>query len=329
MGLRNHMDLSIIIVNWNSVHFVRKCLKAIYENSLGMTVESIVVDNHSPEGGVDSLQAEFPEVLIVKSEENLGFAGANNLGFQNSSGQFLLFLNPDTEVLGAAIRTMLDQTRTISDAGVVGCKLLNTDGSVQISCVQTFPTILNQLLDIEVLQRRWPSCRLWNIAPLFTSNEKPVSVEVISGACMMMKRSVFEAAGMFSEEYFMYAEDLDLCYKVRQLGLRNYYIGTPNVIHHGGKSTSQQRVSRWSVVTKTNSVEKFCNKIHGPIYAGLYRYSMGAAAALRLGVIWFLCLYKSISAKGSNLDGSREKWLAILRWSVGLERTALQTNKVK
>lgn len=321
------MELTIIIVNWNSVHFVRECLRAIYENSPQRTFEVIVVDNNSPKGGLELLRAEFPQVVILESKRNLGFAGANNLGFENSSSEFLLFLNPDTEVIGAAIGTMLDQLKTISDAGVVGCKLLNTDGSIQMSCIQTFPTILNQLLDIEVLRRRWPGCWLWNTAPLYKDNGQPVDAEVISGACMMLKRSVFEAVGKFSEEYFMYGEDLDLCYKVRKLGLRNYYVEQAKVIHHGGKSTAQRKVNLWSIVMKMNSVQNFCHKFYGPAYSHLYRCSMGVAAILRLGIIWVMHLSKFVSSKKHSLEGTREKWWAILQWSLGLENRALRLSK--
>ncbi len=241
------MTLSIIIVNWNSLGHLRKCLRSVYEHVRNLSFEVIVVDNASPESGIETLNADFPDVLVIKSDINLGFAGANNLGFKRSSGEYVSFLNPDTELVDNAFKIMLDQSVSISDAGVIGCKLLNTDLSVQTSCIQTFPTIPNQVLDYEYLRLRWPRCSFWSIGALFSESKNPVPVEVISGACMLLKRDVFERAGMFTEDYFMYAEDLDLCFKVKALGLRNYFVGQARVIHHGSQSSNRVNISNWSI----------------------------------------------------------------------------------
>jgi len=317
------MDLSIIFVNWNSVAFLRECLKSIYARPPAFSLEVIVVDNDSTDKVIHVIRQDFPDVRIIESKVNLGFAGANNLGYRNSSGEFLLFLNPDTEVLDGSIETLMEMVKTIPDAGIVGCKLLNTDGSIQTSCIQMFPTILNQVLDIEALQVRWPACPLWNIAPLFSKSTSPASVEVISGACMMVRREVFEKAGLFSEDYFMYAEDLELCDKVRSLGLKNYYVGSVEVVHHGGKSSSQKPVTQWSTTMKMKSVEKFCSKKKGRLYACLYRASIGTAAMVRLLVIGLLRLLGSMGINGLSAGNAWAKWFAILRWAAGLDK--LQT----
>src|SRR5260370_32513344 len=219
------MDLSIIFVNWNSVGFLRECLKSIYARPPAFSHEIIVVDNDSPDKDAHALKQEFPSARVIESKANLGFAGANNLGYRSSSGEFLLFLNPDTEVLYDSIETLMETIKAIPDVGIVGCRLLNTDGSIQTSCIQTFPTILNQVLDIEALQVRWPGCPLWNIAPLFSKSTSPASVEVISGACMMVRREVFEKTGVFCEDYFNFSADLGLCHKSLSLEFENYYVG--------------------------------------------------------------------------------------------------------
>jgi N-acetylglucosaminyl-diphospho-decaprenol L-rhamnosyltransferase len=319
------MNLSIIFVNWNSATFLRECLKSIYARPLAFSFEIIIVDNDSPDKNIDTIEQEFVNVRIIESKANLGFAGANNLGYRNSSGEFLLFLNPDTEVLDGSIETLIETVKTIPDAGIVGCKLLNTDGSIQISSIQTFPTILNQVLDIEALQLRWPACPLWNIAPLFSKSTSPVSVEVVSGACMTVRRDVFEKAGLFSEDYFMYAEDLDLCYRVSRLGLKNYYVGSVEVLHHGGKSSGQKPVSQWSTTMKMNSVEKFCAKTRGRPYAALYRASIGAAAMLRLLVIGLLQLLGSLAMNRLSARNAWAKWSAILRWAAGFDKLKTTT----
>jgi N-acetylglucosaminyl-diphospho-decaprenol L-rhamnosyltransferase len=138
-------ELSIIIVNWNSKDFVRKCVQSIMANLMDFAFEIIVVDGASYDGCGEMLMREFPEVRFIQSDKNVGFARASNLGFEQSSGNCLLFLNPDTEVVGPAISILRTALLELDQAGIVGAKLLNTDGSVQTSCIQAFPTILNQL----------------------------------------------------------------------------------------------------------------------------------------------------------------------------------------
>jgi GT2 family glycosyltransferase len=315
------VELSIIIVNWNSVRYLRECLASIYDNRHDALVEVIVVDNASPQRDIDDLPAEFPAVVLVKSTANLGFAGANNLGFRHSSGQYVLFLNPDTRILGSAIQTMLSHAQELPQAGIVGCKLLNTDGSVQTSCIQRFPTILNQALDIEILQLRWPKLSLWGIGPLFADNPEPARVEVVSGACMLTRREVFQRVGGFSEDYFMYAEDLDLCHKVIKAAFHNYYVGDAEVIHHGGKSSGQREVNEWATQMKFRSILQFCRKTRGPLYCALFRLSLAAVAFFRLMLIAFALPF----GKAKRLKSVFSKWRAVLRIALGLDNPVLKT----
>jgi GT2 family glycosyltransferase len=318
------MDLSIIVVNWNSKAFLSECLASAYRQIQESSFEVIVVDNASTEGDVDTLKEIYPDITIIKSNVNLGFAGANNLGFKSSHGDYVLFLNPDTVLTEGAIDIMIRKAKMLADGGIIGCKLLNTDLTVQTSCIQTFPTISNQLLDNEYLQLRWPKCSLWNIGPLFAKNPEPIAVEVISGACMLMKRNVFATAGMFSEDYFMYAEDLDLCYKVTRLGLKNYYVGDAEVIHHGGKSSSQNKVNQWATLMKFRSIQRFCTKTHGAFYGTTFKVAMGCVALGRVLILALLRPFGGASRKHS-LDRALSKWNAVLKWSFGIAETKTST----
>ena len=180
----------------------------------GLEFEIIVIDSASFDGCAEMLRKEFPQVRFIQSQENLGFAKSNNLAFRSATGESVLFLNPDTEIVGPAINVLHSALKMLPDAGVVGGRLLNSDGTVQTSCVQAFPTILNQLLNAESLRRRFPRSRLWGMAPLFDAGTKPKLVEAISGACVMLPRLLLEKIGVFSKDYFMYSEDIDLSYKV-------------------------------------------------------------------------------------------------------------------
>lgn len=190
----------------------------------------------------------FPNVIAIASEKNLEFARANNLGVQHSSGEYLLFLNPDTRVLGPAIPNMLETLKAMGGAGIMGCKLLNSDGSVQTSCIQRFPTIMNQILELEFLRVRWPKWKFWGIAPLFSDSAQVSEVEVVSGACLMIDRELFERIGGFSEQYFVYAEDVDLCYRIRKSDGKAYYTVNGTVVHHGGGTSRSRRGNAWVAV---------------------------------------------------------------------------------
>jgi len=302
------MELSIIFVNWNSVNYLRECIDSIYEHTQGIAFEIIVVDNASPEGGVDALKQQFPEIVLIKSGKNLGFAGANNLGFKQSTGKYVLFLNPDTKLLNSAINIVLQRLQSLPDAGIVGCKLLTGDLSVQTHSIMKFPTILNQVLESEYLQFRWPSFPLWNIGPLFSNNAEPAKVEVISGACMMIRREVFEKVGMFSEEYFMYAEDVDLCWKVAHAGYRNYYTGEGTVIHYGGKSSQPESAIRM----KWTAIPRFCDKNRGRFYGLVFRVVLVVAAMCRLALIKIACAFGDRFGRQADLRSTLAKWRTIL-----------------
>ena len=320
------MDLSIIIVNWNSADYIRKCISSIYENTEGIDFEIVVVDNASYDDCKSILKNEFPEVIFIQSKKNLGFAKANNLGFKYSSGKVLLFLNPDTEILGEAINRMYFHLIALTDAGAIGCKLLNTDLSIQTSCVQPFPTILNQFLDIEAIKWRFPKLSLWGMKPLFVNSNYPVTVEVISGACLMIKRKIFEEVGLFSTDYFMYTEDIDLCFKVKLAGYKAYYSSKDNVIHHGGGSIQTKKDNRFSDILMRESIWTFTKKNYGIVTAYLYKVAMFTSALLRLTLFYLLLLMGYGKDSRMRLQNLTIKWGNIFRWSLGLEKWAKALN---
>src|SRR5579863_1351380 len=309
-------ELSIICVNWNSVDYLRECIASIYEQTTRICYEIIVVDNASREGGIEILKQQFPLVRIVKSERNVGFAGANNLGFRHSTGRYVLLLNPDPKLIEPAINVLLDRLKSIPNAGIVGCKLLNTDLSISTSSIQKFPTISNQLFNVEYLRLRFPSFPLWDIGPLFSENLGPVKVDVIPGACMMLRRDVFERAGLLTEDYFMYAEDIDLNYKLRQIGFSSYYVGETQIVHHGGGSSSRQNISQWSTVMTYQAMLRFYRMSRGRVYGGAYRAAMGFAAVVRLILLALMFPF----GDRLGIRWAAAKWSTILKWAIGIEQ---------
>jgi GT2 family glycosyltransferase len=307
------MELSVIIVNWNSKAYVRQCLQSLFTHCLSTPCEIIVVDSASFDGCGEMLAAEFPMVRFVQSEQNIGFGRSNNLGVRHASGKFLLFLNPDTLFQEDSIQILFRTLRTLPGASAVGAKLLNRDGTLQTSCVQTFPTLLNQVFDSEFLRERFPHNPFWGIAALYTEWPKPTVVEVISGACMLIRRDAFEAVGGFTESFFMYGEDLDLCFKLRRNGGAVYYVPDTRITHFGGGSTAQAS-SNFSNEMMRASVAHFIRLNRGPGAAFAYRMALGVSAILRLALIGPLLLFgRAIVRHGPD---SWRKWWVILRWSV-------------
>lgn len=300
-------DLSIIIVNWNSTAYTLKCLESIYAQTQETAFEVIVVDNASPDGDVGQVRQRYPDVMVMESAANLGFARANNLGFRVSKGEYVVFLNPDTVLINPAFDLMLRRVRTLPSVGAAGCTLLNEDHSIQTAAIQTFPTILNQLLDLDLLRNRFPACPLWNIAPLFAGGTEPSRVEVISGACVLFRREVFAQVGQFSEEYFMYAEDLDLCRKSVQAGFQNYYIPEGRIIHYGGKSSVRRR----AVVMKWRSILQYVAKHRGPSYQFAFRLVMASSAVVRVALLVAL-LSVTAGARRNSVRGALLKWWLVL-----------------
>ena len=312
------MDVSVIIVNWNSLALLRECIRSIRDDIAGVSYEIIVVDNASAEAGVDHLLDDFPGIVLIRCESNRGFGWANNVGAQRARGRFVLLLNPDTRVQDNAIAKLIDAADSLPDCGIAGAHLLNPDLTTQTSAIQRYPTILNQIFDIETLRLRWPSCPLWDISPLFTKNSAPVKVEVISGACMLLRRDVFLSVGGFSEDFFMYGEDLDLNSQVQKLGLASYYVGHANVVHLGGGSSSKHGSRQWATSMKARSLALFFRKHRGAYYAYLFRMAMIACAVARLLAVTLVFPL----VKGRNLEAPLSKWLAMLRWAIGAEKMA-------
>jgi GT2 family glycosyltransferase len=314
------MDLSIIIVNWNSSQYVAACVSSIQAQTKNLDYEVIIVDNASTDDSCHILQESYPGIRLIRSPQNLGFARANNLGFQNSSGRILLFLNPDTELRGPALNLMHDCLKSSSDIGVLGCRLLNSDLSVQTSCIQPFPTILNQVADIEQLRRRTPRLKLWGMRALFESEKgSPGKVAAVSGACLMIKRDVFEQAGLFSTDYFMYMEDLDLCYQVKKIGKKVCYLGAATIVHHGGQSSGKRGGEAFAGPLMKEAMRRFLEKTRGPFYAALYRFAIFLISIPRIALLGMLMLFPLARLRKDSVRHSLVKWYKIMRWSIGLE----------
>lgn len=313
-------DLSILIVNWNSVHLLEKCLQSIFENASDLNFEIVVVDNASFDGSQAMVKDRFPQVHFIQNPVNEGFARANNRGFRHSNGRFVLFLNPDTEILGTALTEMVRFLERKENAGIVGPRLLNSDHSIQTTSIMRFPSILTEALDVGYLHRAFPSCPLWNVAPLFTDPDNGgVAVQAISGACMMIRRNAFEQVGQFSTNYFMFTEDLDLCYKALRTGWQTYYFGGASVVHHGGGSTASAPDGFRFVMIQTAHVQ-FLRTHQGRASAICYRFAMLLSSVARIMTLGALLIVTFGQCRKQYLVNAISKWVTVFRWATGLGR---------
>lgn len=305
------MKLSILIVNWNSKDYLRECLLSIRRTCGGLSPQVVVVDGGSFDGCAEMLTQEFPEVDFIQSPENIGFGRSNNLGFGKVTGDALLLLNPDTELRPGALEVLLENLRYLPEAGLIGARLLNSDESLQLSSVHLLPTAWNIALDSEWVRRRW-----WRRKGPPPSAEA-LEVEAVSGACMMLRSEAFRRLGGFDPRYFMYAEDMDLCFQVRQSGLKIYHAPRARVLHHGGGSSHAQ-FSKFSTVMVREALRVYILSNHGRFHGWVYRLLMAISAGLRvlfLLVCWLFAAGESRAAKWISIL----KWWTALRWSLGLE----------
>lgn len=261
-------DLSIIIVNWNVRDLLRECLRSIDAGLGVLDVEVIVVDSGSADGSVEMVRHEYPRVHLIACEENVGFPRGNNIGLGQAKGQYLLLLNPDTVVLDDALPVLVDFLRANPDVGAVGPKLLNPDGSIQ-SSRRRFPSVLTGFFESTWLERLAPGL-LRRYYALDLPDNETADVDWLTGAFLMIPRSVYESVGGMDEGYYMYSEELDWCRRIKATGRRVVYHPTARVIHHVGKSSEQAVTARH--INFQRAKLRYYRKYHG----------WGVATALRV-----------------------------------------------
>lgn len=251
------MQLSTIIVSWNTRDLLKHCLHSVERASRELAAETIVVDNNSNDGSGRMVREQFPQVQLIENRENLGFARGNNQGIRRSQGKYLLLLNSDTEVAPRSFQVLVDFITARPNVGAVGARLLNADGSLQPSC---FPMLtpgreIWQLVFLDRIWRRstYPMYR-WDVTT-------PREVEVIKGACLMLRREALDQVGLLDEEYFMYTEEVDLCYRLSLAGWRLWWVPRAKVVHYGGQST--QLMSDRMYVQLYRSKVQFYRKFGG------------------------------------------------------------------
>ncbi len=273
------MDLSIVIVNWNTRDLLDRCLETIPEAVSGWTHEVIVVDNGSTDGSGTMVRTRHPGVHLVENGENVGFVRATNQGIALSRGQYVLLLNSDTVAPPGSLARMVAFMEDYPDAGAVGPKLVNPDGSFQASYAH-FPTLVSESLSAFGLNRRLYGP--YHPSPPPRPDERPGPVDWVPGACLLLRRKALEDVGPLDEGFWMYSEDTDLCYRLHRAGWKVYYLPDVEIVHFGGASSKQCRPE--SVGRLYRGKARFFRKHYGFLPTLLLGAAIAAAYGVKAGI---------------------------------------------
>jgi hypothetical protein len=255
------IDVSIIIVNWNTRDLVVDCIQGILDDTVAHSVEVIVVDNGSTDGSIEALREHFPQITVIVNETNQGFAKANNIGIRASQGRFVCLVNSDVSILHGCIDLMCQYMDQHPDVGLLGPQVLNKDLSIQVSCGE-LPSLRNEFVRALLLDRLLPRARFFR--PRWMSwfdHQSPRIVPVLSGCFLMTRREALNEIGPLDERFFIYKEDVDWCKRFSESSWKVHFDPGPKAIHYGGASSSATPVRFVVEMEKANRL--YWRKHHG------------------------------------------------------------------
>jgi hypothetical protein len=276
-------DVSIVIVSFNTLSVLRECLHSVYRELGPLHAQVIVVDNASTDGSPAMIAHEFPAVVLVRSEINLGFGRANNLGFESARGRYVVLLNSDAFLTPGSLERSVAHMDSTPRAGLGGGRLVGRDGSPQPSA-RMFPTVLNDLIVLSGLAAKFPRSRFFGrFDRTWASDDEPAEVDWVPGAYSIIRAEALAAAGPFDPRFFLYYEEVDLCLRIKQRGYSIWYWPDISVVHIGGESSRQltslelSRTGAQLVLWRMRSTLLYYRKHHG----------LGARLAMLAEVVWY------------------------------------------
>jgi GT2 family glycosyltransferase len=310
------IDLSTIIVSWNTRDLLRECLASLEHETTSLAREVIVVDNDSSDDSVGMIRREFPNVVLIENRVNEGFPRANNQALDRCRGRYVLLLNPDTLVEPEAIRRMFQCLEADQSLGAAGCRLVRPDRSVQLECGRNFPTLWNVAFELMGLSRLFPRNRLtghWRMT--YWDHLDDRVVPCILGACMLIRRDVLDALGGLEEH--TYLEDIDLCYRINRSGWKIQFVGSATIIHYGGVSTERApgSASYHHYQLAWQALWLFFHRHHGRLSAAAFTAMVFLTTSPAAIGLW-LSSRAGWPPSDQTLERLR-KVAAIWRWSLG------------
>jgi len=278
------MKLSIVIVNYNTEKLLGGCLESVYAGANGTPFDVWVVDNNSRDDSVNMVKSRFPSVRLVENASNLGFSRANNEVISQSKPEYILLLNPDTLIVEDAIEKMVKFMKANPRVGIAGCKVLNTDRTLQLACRRSIPTPKVAFYRMIGLSRIFPNHKAlakYNLT--YQSPDQSHEVDAVSGAFLMIRRKAIEDIGLLDERFFMYGEELDWCLRAKRAGWSVMYHAGAEIIHYKGESTKYN--SRKAALEfyramylfhKKHFAREYSPVANGLIYTGIFVKALSA-----------------------------------------------------
>jgi len=291
------LDLSIIIVNWNTRDLLRNCLRSIYKKTEGINYEVIVVDNASKDESTKMVKDEFPQVKLIENKKNVGFAKGNNQGFSLARGKYILLLNPDTELIDNSLLKMVNFLDLNKDAGAVGPKFLYPDGTFQryYARFPTFLSVMTRWFFPDKLAYRIKSTRSYLM--LDDDFSRIMEIEHIAAACIMVRRCLFSEENLMDERFPIFFGDVDLSHRIYDKGFKIYFLPEAQIIHYGKKGGTEQGKMTFSLSAECFlSLTNYFYKYHGVIKATLLRVLFSLSFGIR-----------SLEGVAENLVGIKDK----------------------
>lgn len=285
------MNLSIIIVNYNTKELLENTIQSVIETVKSIKYEIIVVDNASSDGSIKMVKKQYPQVNLIENKDNLGFPKANNIGIKEAMGQYILLLNSDTKVLESCIQKCLDYMDRNFEIGALSCKLLLDNKKLDHACKRGFPTPKASLYYILNLHKLFPASNKFgqytlNYLPIDEVNE----VDAITGAFMMVRKEVINKVGPLDETFFMYGEDLDWCFRIKEAGYKVIYYPEAVTIHYKGGSSKKKRYK--TIYEFHRAMYIFYNKHYRNKYNFIVTGIVYVAIALKMAVTFLINFFK-------------------------------------
>ncbi len=280
---RAGVDLSIIIVNYNTRQLLRECLRSLRERNEGISAEVIVIDNGSTDGSADAVAAEFPDVVLIRNRSNEGFAGPNNQGLQIAGGRYAMLLNSDTLVKAHALETLVHFMDTHANAGACGPRLLYPDGRLQPSC-RSFPSLWRHFCDMSGLENLFPRSVFGNLETRF-AHDRIAEVDQPMGAALLVRRETIAQVGLLDESFRIYYNEVDWCRRMTRAGWKIFFVPDAEIIHYGGKTTEITNRSFEQFDEMNRNSLAYYEKQFGRPGLAAYRLMTAAGFAVRL-LVW-------------------------------------------
>lgn len=316
--------VSIVIVNWKTPQLLADCLDSIATRDRGYAdFETFVVDNNSGDGSVEMLKERYPNVLLTENLDNVGFAVACNQVIPQANGQYILLLNPDTTITDNAISTLacfLDQR---SEVGAVGPKVLNPDGTLQLACRRSFPSVSAAFFRLSYLSKLFPAnekIARYNLT--HADPDKELEVDALSGSCMMVRKEVVDKIGLLDEDIFMFGEDIDWCWRIKENGWKVVYIPDSIIYHVHGASSRLRPIG--ATINLHKGMEVFYRKHLAKKYWALFNLLVYTAIWSRAALFILVNLIRGVVERRTDLPDQAEPLASQAAGSQSRENSSVQ-----